>query len=94
MGTILNDVKCIVLAADDIHACLIVSRKASELNIPLVEGWAIPYANVRVYTKDTPTLEDVYELPTKGKKVHELSKAEIHQANGGSRHRPNDHLCL
>jgi hypothetical protein len=38
-----------------------------------VEGWAIPFANVRVFTKDTPTLEEVYGLPTAGRPLAPLS---------------------
>ena len=78
---ILENVDCAILAADKIEACLEVSRKAYHLNVPLVEGWAIPTGNVRVYTNATPSLEDVYHLPTKGKMIEELSPAEIQQLN-------------
>src|SRR5665647_2080059 len=57
--------------------CIIASRKCRELDIPLVEGWAIPYGNTRVFTKDTATLEEVYGLPTKGKKVADIPPAEL-----------------
>lgn len=81
LDVILKDVNCAVLAADKIEACLEISRKSYHLNIPLVEGWAIPTGNVRVYTNTTPSLEDVYGLPTKGKEVAELSADEIEQLN-------------
>ena len=58
---IIKDCRVAVLAIDKIEPCLIVSRKAREYKIPVVEGWAIPYGNVRVYTDQTASLEEVYE---------------------------------
>lgn len=81
LDAIFAGVQCAVLAADKIRGCLLVSRKAYELDIPLVEGWAIPFANVRTFTRDTPTLEEVYKLPTKGKKVEELTGEQIEELN-------------
>ncbi len=57
------------LALDGLRECILLSRAARKLNVPLVEGWAIPYGNIRVYTKKTPSLEDVYKLPTKGRSL-------------------------
>ena len=53
-----------LLALDETVPCIILSRKAKELDIPLIEGWALPFGNVRVFTKDTPSLEEVYSLPS------------------------------
>ena len=50
-----------------------------ELGIPLVEGWAIPYANVRVFTPETPTLEEVYDLGTEGRPVSDIPEEELRQ---------------
>jgi len=74
---ILKGVDAIVLATDTVKACIIVSRAAREMDIPLVESWAVLYLNVRVFTKDTVTLEEAYNLNTAGKKTEEFSKNEL-----------------
>jgi hypothetical protein len=42
-----------------------------------VEGWAIPYGNVRVYTDKTPALEEVYRLPSLGRPLETISAEEF-----------------
>ena len=66
----------IVLSIDAVIPCLILSRRARMLGIPLVEGWALAFANVRVFTQDTPTLEEVYRFPTIGRDISSVSKEE------------------
>jgi molybdopterin-synthase adenylyltransferase len=73
---ILEKAQVAVLAIDTIEPCVIISRAARKLGIPLVEGWAIPYGNTRVFTKDTPTLEEVYGLPTLGKELNAITKED------------------
>ena len=68
----LKDSVVAALAIDKTKPCLLISRACKERGIPLVEGWAIPFGNVRVYTKDTVTLEEVYQLPTKDKTLAEI----------------------
>ena len=70
----LRDVDVIVLSVDDTIPCIILSRAARRLNIPLVEGWVIPYGNVRVFTRETPTLEEAYGFSTIGKDISKMSK--------------------
>lgn len=53
----------VVLAADDAVPCIIASRYARTAGIPVIEGWAIPFCNVRVFRPDTPTLEACYGFP-------------------------------
>ncbi len=65
-----------VLAIDKIRPCLIISRTAREQNIPLVEGWAIPFGNVRVFAKNTPSLEEMYAFNSCEKKLDDISPAE------------------
>ena len=77
IAEILDKTDCAILAVDKVKECIIISRCAYKLNIPLVEGWAIPFGNVRVYAKDTPTLEDVYDLPSKNKNLEGLDETEI-----------------
>lgn len=79
IGEILDDAAAAVMGIDSLGPCIITARKCRELDIPLVEGWAIPYGNVRVFTKDTPTLEQVYGLPTEGKPVADISEDELKQ---------------
>jgi molybdopterin-synthase adenylyltransferase len=66
---------------DSLAPCIIASRACRELNIPLVEGWAIPYANARVFTRDTVTLEQAYGLPTAGRPVSSFTEDELKQFN-------------
>lgn len=79
VGEILDGAAVAVMGIDSLGPCIIASRKCRDLNIPLVEGWAIPYGNVRVFTKDTPTLEQVYGLPTEGRPVADISEGELKQ---------------
>jgi molybdopterin/thiamine biosynthesis adenylyltransferase len=81
LDVILKRVTCAVLAVDKIQACLMISRKAFLQQVPLVEGWAIPYANARVFTTATPTLEAVYQLPTSGRDISTLTQDDIHALN-------------
>lgn len=79
VGEILDGATAAVMAIDSLGPCIIASRKCRELDIPLIEGWAIPYGNVRVFTKDTPTLEQVYGLPTEGRVVKSIPEEELRQ---------------
>lgn len=77
VGEVLDGADVIVQAIDQLRPCLLVARKARELGIPLVEGWAIPFANVRVFTPQTPTLEEAYGLPTAGRAVADIGDDEL-----------------
>jgi len=79
VGEILRDADVAVMAIDSLGPCIIASRACRELGIPLVEGWALPYGDVRVYTRDTPTLEETYGLPTVGESVSDLTDEELRQ---------------
>lgn len=74
---ILKGTDAAVLAVDKARACIVISRAAKRLGVPLVEGWALPCLNVRVFTKDTMGLEEVYGLPTINKKIEDISENEF-----------------
>ena len=74
---ILKNSDVVVLAIDELKPCVIISRKAREMEIPLVEGWAIPYGNVRTLTSQTPSLEDAYGLPTKDRPISNITDEEF-----------------
>ncbi len=76
---ILSKVSVALLAVDSTRPCLTISRACRRLGIPLVEGWALPFGNVRVFTKDTPSLEEVYGFPTAGKAVKDIRDEEMQQ---------------
>jgi molybdopterin/thiamine biosynthesis adenylyltransferase len=78
---LLKGVSIALLAIDDIVPCVIISRCARAHDIPVIEGWAIPYGNVRVFTAKTPTLEEVYKMPTAGKDISTLSLEERQKLN-------------
>ncbi len=77
INQILEGADIAVLAIDSVKPCVIISRSARDRGILLVEGWAIPFGNVRVFTKDSPTLEEVYGLPTMGKEISAISDEEF-----------------
>lgn len=68
-----------VMAIDTLRPCLVISRAARELGVPLVEGWALPYGNVRVISPATPDLEQIYGLPTRGRALESISDDELQQ---------------
>lgn len=70
---LLGGCDAIVLAADDIVPCVIASRFARAERIPVIEGWAVPYANVRVFTPATPTLEEAYGFTDLPERMEELT---------------------
>jgi len=74
---ILEATDAVILAVDKVRACIIISRQARTRGIPLIESWAIPYGNVRVFTKDTLSLEEAYRLQSIGKKIEDISEAEF-----------------
>ena len=76
ISELMNDVHIAVVALDDVVPIVIISRYARQTNIPLVEGWAIPFGNVRVFNKDTPSLEEVYHLNLADKDLEKLSLEE------------------
>jgi molybdopterin/thiamine biosynthesis adenylyltransferase len=78
---LMRDVGLALLALDDIVPCIVISRYAKRQNIPLVEGWAIPFANVRVFTSETPSLEEVYQMPTLHKDVSTISEEDRKSLN-------------
>jgi molybdopterin/thiamine biosynthesis adenylyltransferase len=78
---ILSKADAAVMAIDELKPCVIASREAREKNIPIIEGWAIPYGNVRVIASQTPSLEEIYQLPTKGRAISEISDEEFKRAS-------------
>ena len=79
LDEILHGVHVVVLAVDKVKACILISRKARECNIPLVEGWALPYGNVRVFTQDTVSLEQAYNLPSINRDISSFTKEDLAQ---------------
>jgi molybdopterin/thiamine biosynthesis adenylyltransferase len=74
---ILRDVDVVVLSVDKVRACILVSREAKKRGIPLVEGWALPYGNVRVFTKETMSLEEAYNLPSENKELSSFAQEDF-----------------
>jgi len=74
---ILKSTDVVVLAVDKVKACIVISRAARKLNIPVVESWAVPYGNVRVFTKDTISLEEAYALESLGKDIGQMKEEDF-----------------
>ena len=51
-----------VLVLDDVKACLNIARTARRMQIMLVEGWALPFANVCTFTPESASFEQTYGL--------------------------------
>jgi molybdopterin/thiamine biosynthesis adenylyltransferase len=81
IGAILAGAGAAVGGIDSLEPCIIAARACRQLNIPLIEGWAIPYANVRVFTQDTVTLEEAYGLPTAGRAVSSFTQDDFRKFN-------------
>lgn len=73
IDTILADAAVASFAIDELKPCVIAARKARELDIPIVEAWALPFGNVRVLNRETPTLEAAYGLPTEHRAISDIS---------------------
>ncbi len=81
-AALLSGCDALVLAADDAVPCIIGSRFARAAGIPVIEGWAIPFCNARVFTTETPTLEACYGFPPLPDPLGEVSaqtRAELKQ---------------
>lgn len=76
VNTFLKGTDVIVLSLDSIIPILLLSRAARLHNIPLVEGWAVAFGNVRVFNEQTPSLEEVYQLPTINREISSISQDE------------------
>lgn len=76
INEIIAGVNVVCLCIDHTRSILILSRKCREIDIPLIEGWALPYSNVRVFTKNTPSLEDAYNMPTSDRKISDIDEVE------------------
>ena len=79
IGEILSGAALGIMAIDKLRPCLVISRAAREVGIPLVEGWALPYGNVRVINSQTPSLEEMYGLTTQGRPLESITDEEIQQ---------------
>ena len=73
---ILLNADVIVQAIDEVKPWIVASRRARELKIPMVEGWALSCGNVRVFTENTISLEEAYELPTIGRNIEDFCEEE------------------
>ena len=79
IDSILHDADVAAMGIDSLAPCVIASRSARGMDIPLVEAWALPYGNVRVFTADTPTLEETYGLPTQDRALGDISDEEFRE---------------
>jgi molybdopterin/thiamine biosynthesis adenylyltransferase len=77
VGGILSGADAVSVAIDELKPCVVAARKARELNIPVVETWALPFGNVRVLTRDTPSLEAAYGLPTEAREISDIADEEF-----------------
>ena len=77
ISEILDGCAVVVHGIDRLRPCIISAREARRKNIPIVEGWAMPFGNVRVLTKETPSLERIHRLPTRGRPLSEFSNEQI-----------------
>ncbi|KZX12226.1 HesA/MoeB/ThiF family protein [Methanobrevibacter filiformis] len=79
---IIGDADVVVDALDNLVTRVIVSRTAKELEIPYVHG-AIhgTLGQVTVFTKDTPSYEELFRLPSLGKELTDEVKTDVKSLN-------------
>lgn len=75
----LKGADAVALSIDATIPVLILSRAAKRLKVPLVEGWDVTYGNVRVFTEETPSLEETYGFPTIGRDISDIAESEAKQ---------------
>ncbi|MBE6512522.1 MAG: HesA/MoeB/ThiF family protein [Methanobrevibacter olleyae] len=81
---VFGDRDIIIDALDNLYTRIITSRFARENDIPFVHG-AIhgTQGQVSVFTKDTPSYEEFFSLPSLGKELGEETKNEISELTKG-----------
>ena len=79
IAEILHGCRVVVHGIDELKPCIISARYARRCSIPIVEGWSIPYGNVRVLTPGTPSLEESHRLPTLGRPLSDISDEEFRE---------------
>lgn len=73
---IISGCDAVALTIDTTIPVLLLAQASRKAKIPLVEGWALPFGNVRVYTDKTVSLEEAYGIDLKGKSIEQLSEEE------------------
>lgn len=73
---IIQDASIVIMGADEVKACLTVYRNAYEHHIPVLEGFAVPYANTQLFTSDSMSWEETYGLETKYRDICSIGKKE------------------
>ncbi len=77
VDTVLQDANLAILVLDHFRSCLVVARRARQLGIPFVEGWALPFANVCTFTPESASFEETYGLEEiKDRPSHEIGEEE------------------
>ncbi len=64
IGEVLQGVDVIALTLDGPVASIMVTRKAREMNIPVVETWAVPFVFAWWFTPESKDYESCYGLTT------------------------------
>lgn len=73
---IIQGADIIVNAIDDVKAIINIARHARRLGIPVIEGWALPFVNVRVFTGDSMSWEDTFHVDLNGRSLDEIPDEE------------------
>lgn len=70
-------VDIVVNGMDQFLPSLILERKARSLSKTIVDAWITPFASVFVITPEDPHWEDFLNLPTKGKKIEDITAEDL-----------------
>jgi len=70
---ILDGIKLVALTLDDPIASILIARICRELNVPVLETWAVPYLCTWWFTSESLDYETCYGLATHKKSISELS---------------------
>ncbi|KZX15720.1 putative adenylyltransferase/sulfurtransferase MoeZ [Methanobrevibacter cuticularis] len=79
---VIGDCDAVVDALDNLVTRVLISRTAKELNIPFIHGAIYgTMGQVSVFTKDTKSYEEMFSLPSLGKKLDDDAKSAIKELN-------------
>lgn len=76
ISRILKDTSIAVLTLDDFITSILIARKCSKLQIPLLESWGIPYLWAWWFTSQSIDYETCYEYSTNDLSIDEIKHSE------------------
>jgi tRNA threonylcarbamoyladenosine dehydratase len=77
VDAILKGVDIVINGMDNVRASILLERAARAQGKTIVDSWITPFASVFVMTPRSPHWETFLDFPTIGKKVEEITDADV-----------------